>query len=137
VSGGILTVGVIVGVALSQGAPNDRSAEPPAGREATYRASETLVTTSEQAITPGMVKTASSADFAATVARLGGSARFSIRWDLPAAAVRVVTTSPVRDDANRTLAIVDSLLRHKLSDAHAGTRPEGPVALETLAQHNA
>ena len=97
----------------------------------TYRAFETLVAQDSRAITPEMVRTASSANFAATVARLGGSARFSIRWDLPAAAVRVITTSPVRDDANRTLAVVDSVLRQKLLDA------QDPGAWETLTQHNA
>jgi hypothetical protein len=145
VSGVILTVGVIVGVAWSQGTSIGHSVVRPTRPEvtenATYRASEVLLiypsTRGGFTVPSAIARATRNADFAPTVIRRGGSAHLSVQWDDLAAAFRVTTTSPNRDDANRTLAIVDSVLRQRVMDDQAGTRPAHRLKLATLLRRNA
>jgi hypothetical protein len=84
-----------------------------------------------------MWSNATSADVAAIVARRGGSAHLSLRWDNVAGAFRVTTTSPNRDDVIRTLAIADSVMKQKLAEEQAGRRQYDPLQLVTLNRQNA
>jgi hypothetical protein len=109
------------------------------GVEPSYRASEVLVASSGSpkamlAIGPVFEGTTRDADFAATLARLGGSAHLIVKWDGRAAALRLTTTSPNRDDANRTLVIADTLIMQRLAEDQAGTRREDLVTLEPLTR---
>jgi hypothetical protein len=108
-----------------------------------YRASEMLVISGTAGqpgdeFPPVIVRITRNADFGPSVARLGGSGRVSFdRWDPLAGAFEVVTTSSNRDDANRTLAIADSVIRQKLTSEQAGTRRADLVSVDTLTRHNA
>jgi len=155
----VVCLGVVVG-ALSFG---HKASEPavnvsPTTTNPTYRASETLVvidlgrsapTTEPVHLIPNaplepppevemLVGVTKDGDFATTVARAGGLARFTVAESATSPLViDVVTTSSNRGDANRTLAIVDSLLRQKFADIQAGTRRDALSTLATLARHNA
>jgi len=87
-----------------------------------------------------LVTRATSPEFADAVARVGGSARFSIAASAtPDAAIDVVAKASNRDAANRTLAIVDSAMRRDLINLQtkAGTPPRDLYVLATIARRTA
>jgi len=82
-----------------------------------------------------------SPDFAAAVERAGGSAHFSIAASVAPEDIDVVTKSSNRDDANRTLAVVDSAIRqqflHMQTPVVGTLQPEDLMRLATVARHTA
>jgi len=87
---------------------------------------------------PVFVDITENADFAASVSRAGGSAHFSVTASAGSpAAIDILTSSPNRDDANRTLTVVDSVIRQRFLDEQVGTPPEDLMRLATVARHTA